>query len=198
LERSEQTLRAGRSSYRVKGYWGLPEFDTPSFATEMMIGMCENAMAGLLTRRALVVNPGVGRTAGYIRARAKGATIDLCGRDSLALAASAANLGSGPAGARADGDSVPAPAVAAYAFTAELPDASYDLVAEQPDITPRVDTFDSCWSEAARVLKRGGSYVSAMPSAAMDRFEKRRPKGFVRVAERKKKGFACAAWRLES
>jgi len=187
LERSEQSIKAGRASYRFKGYWGLQEFDTPSFASELAMDMCENAMAGLMVRRAAFVNPGVGRVACHVRSRAKGATIDLCGRDVLAVAASARNLALGSS-----------PAATSYAFASELPDASYDLMVELPDIVPRVDTVDASWANAARALKRGGSFVAAMPSSAMDRFERRRPKGWVRIAERKKKGFACAAWRLEA
>ena len=190
VERSERRgLRAGRTLYSIKGYWGLPEFDTPSFATELAIDMCENASAGLLVRRAAVVNPGVGALASHIGVRAKGATIDLCGRDSLALAASARNLALAMRSGTEPG--------AAFAFQADLPEAAYDLLVEFPDVTPRVDSTGDSWETAARVLKRGGSFVASMPSTAMDRFERRRPKGFTRLAEKKKKGFACAAWRFD-
>ena len=188
LERSEETLRAGRATYRFKGYWGLPEFDTPSFATSLAMDLCEDAMAGALVRRAAFVNPGPGRGACHIRSRAKGAVIDICGRDALELAATTRNL------ALADRQEVPAGMATADADG--LADVSYDLVVEIPDVTPRVDTIAESWAHAARILKSGGSYVAAMPSAIMDRFEKKRPKGFVRIAARKKKGFACAAWRL--
>lgn len=190
LERSEQKLQAGRTTYRVKGYWGLPEFDTASFASELAMDLCENAMAGLMTRRALVVNPGIGRVACYIKARAKNAIVDVCGRDALALAATARNVAIDAAPDALAGDS--------YAFCTQVPDMSYDLIVEHPDITPRVDTLDETWLNAVRALKLGGSYVASMPSAAMDRFERRRPKGLVRIAMHKKKGFACAGWRLEN
>ncbi len=190
LERSEQKLQAGRATYRVKGYWGLPEFDTASFASELAMDLCENAMSGLMTRRALIVNPGIGRVACYIKARAKNAIIDVCGRDALALAATAKNVALDVASDAPVGES--------YAFCTQTPDMSYDLIVEQPDITPRVDTLDETWLNAVRALKLGGSYVAAMPSAAMDRFERRRPKGLVRIATHKKKGFACAGWRLEN
>jgi len=190
VERSERRgLRAGRTLYSIKGYWGLPEFDTSSFATELAIELFENASAGLLVRRAAVVNPGVGDLASYVGVRAKGATIDLCGRDSLALVASARNLA-----LASRSDTVPG---AAFPFLADLPEAAYDLLVEFPDLTPRVDATGDSWETAARVLKRGGSFVASMPSTAMDRFERRRPKGFARLAEKKKKGFACAAWRYE-
>jgi len=189
LERSEQKLQAGRANYRLKGYWGLPEFDTASFATDLAMDMCEHAMAGLMTRRALVVNPGIGRVACYIKARARNAIIDVCGRDALALAATLRNVALDAAPDAQAGDS--------YRFCTQVPDVSYDLIVEQPDLTPRVDTLDETWLGAVRALKLGGSFVASMPSAAMDRFERRRPKGLVRVASHRKKGFACAGWRLE-
>lgn len=189
MERTETGLQAGRQRYRFRGYWGLPEFDTPSFASELAMELCENAMAGLLVRRALFVNPGAGRVASHVKARAKGATVDVQGRDALALAATARNLAlvdpAGESGFLLSFDSPPPP-------------ATYDLLVEHPDIVPRVDTFGDSWSSAMSVLKLGGSFVAAMPSTAMERFERQRPKGWVRLAERKKKGYACAAWRLES
>ncbi|PKL07994.1 MAG: hypothetical protein CVV51_11220, partial [Spirochaetae bacterium HGW-Spirochaetae-7] len=188
LERSEETVRAGRATYRFRGYWGLPEFDTPSFATSLAMDLCEDAMAGSLVRRVAVVNPGPGRIACRIKSRANGAVIDLCGRDALELVATTRNL------ALAGNQEVPAGMTTASPDG--LADASYDLVVEIPDVTPRVDTLAESWAHAARILKSGGSYVAAMPSAVMDRFEKKRPKGFVRITARKKKGFACAAWRL--
>ncbi|MBN2874284.1 MAG: methyltransferase [Spirochaetales bacterium] len=188
LERTEQSLRAGKLLYKLRGYWGLPEFDTPGYDTELTIDALERAMAGTLTRRAAVINPGVGRVACHLRARAKNAEMDLCGRDALALAASERNLSLGASVA----------ATNACAFPSMLPDASYDLVVEHPDLVPRVDTIDGSWRNAARILKLGGSFVAAMPSTAMERFERRQYRGFVRIAARKKKGFACAVWRLES
>ncbi|MDX9898184.1 MAG: methyltransferase [Spirochaetia bacterium] len=190
MERSEQRLRAGKILYRLKGYWGLQEFDTPSFSSELSMNMAENAMAGLHTRRVALINPGVGRVACYIGARARGATIDLCGRDSLSLAVSARNLA---LNAKAD-----TPAGESYSFASKLPDSAYDLLVETVDPIPRVDTLDDSWASALRILKRGGSYIATMPSAVMDRFEKRKPKGMVKISGKKKKGFACASWRLEA
>jgi 16S rRNA G1207 methylase RsmC len=144
-------------------------------------------MAGSLVRRAAFINPGVGRVVCHVKARAKGAAIDLCGRDALALAASSRNLarnGSGEEGL-------------SCSFPDELPDTSYDLLVEFPDLTPRVDTTESSWNTAARILKRGGSYLVALSSSDMDRFEKRKPKGFVRISTKKKKSNVCTAWRLD-
>jgi hypothetical protein len=79
----------------------------------------------------------------------------------------------------------------------DLPDASYDLVVEFADLTPRVDTLADMWTCAERVLKANGHYIGVMPSTAFDRFERRKPKGFSKLREKKKKGWACGMWRRE-
>ena len=186
--RSDQTLRAGNAAYRLNGYWGLPEFDTPSFGTDLAMDHCEKILAASPVKRALFINPGIGRVACHVQVRAKDAGSDLCARDALALLASRENLSL----ALRKG----APPAAFVAEATGLPDEAYDLIVESVDVIPRVDLTEFSWNQSARMLKKGGYYVAVMPSSAMDRFEKRKPKIFVRTAERKKKGYACASWRL--
>jgi 16S rRNA G1207 methylase RsmC len=222
-----------RSNYRHKGYWGLPEFDTPSFATVLAMELVEAGASGLLARRACVINPGSGRLPCFIRSRL-GAYVDLCGRDALALKASAANLAlngqagrpeaapadefsagaAGSAGSAGSGGTAgtagavgtvgavgavgAAAADGAVAWPEDLPEAAYDLVAEFADVTPRVDGFEASWLAARRALKLGASYVAVMTSADFDRFEKRKPKGFAKLREKKKKGWTAGLWRLDS
>lgn len=182
-----------RSGYRLQGYWGLPEFDTPSFATELAMELCEAGSSGLHVREALVVNPGVGRLPCFI-ARRLGSEVALCGRDRLALLASEANLALN----RDGGDASEPRRAAMTAWSEGLEGPAYDLMAEYADVTPRVDGFGRSWSEAARLLKAGGSYVTVMTSADFDRFERQKPKGFTKLRERKKKGWACGLWRFEA
>ena len=177
--------------YRHAGYWGLPEFDTASYATDLAMELAELGITGALARRAAVVNPGSGRLPAFLRSRTN-AAVDLCGRDALALAASARNL--------ACNGSAQAPAVDGclrVAWPDGLPGASYDLLAEYLDVTPRVDSFDACWSDASRILKSGACYLAVATSADFDRFDRKKPKGFSKLRERKKKGWAGAVWRWE-
>ncbi|MBP7263232.1 MAG: methyltransferase [Spirochaetia bacterium] len=182
----------GRTGYRHAGYWGLPEFDTPSFATELAMELCESGMAGINLRKALVANPGSGRLPAYLRARS-GTVVDLRGRDALALAASAANLALN--GGR---NACQPPCSLSAAWPGDSPASAYDLVAEFADITPRVDTTDDTWAEAARTLKAGGSYVAVMTSTDFDRFARRKPAGFTRLRDKKKKGWTAGLWRRDA
>lgn len=185
-ERTSSPVKVGRGRYEFKGYWGLPEFDTPSFSTSLAIESFDRATAGLLVRRVLAINPGVGRSAAHAAARLPGAAIDLCGRDALALAASAANVAA--AGCRE---------VRQAAFEEGLEAAAYDLVVAFEEDIPGYDSAARLWETAARTLKLGGTLLTASGSTAADRIAKRRPEGFSRLFETRKKGYACCAWRKE-
>jgi hypothetical protein len=205
-ERSESMTKLGSARYRFKGYWGLPEFDTPSFATVLVAELTEGLFTGGQLRRVAVINPGSGRLACFIRSRSR-CRMDLCGRDALALAASERNLDlnwPGDAGRESAGTGVGEDSVQGagsgrlvVAYMEDLPDSVYDLVVEFADLTPRVDTASDMWTGAQRLLKDGGYYVSVMPSTAFDRFERRKPKGLAKLREKKKKGWACGLWRHE-
>lgn len=197
-ERSDASAKFGSARFRFKGYWGLPEFDTPSFATVLAAELAESLLSGGQLRRVAVINPGAGRLACFIRARAR-SRIDLCGRDGLALAASERNLDlnwPGDAGRPESGHGSGSGHLVVASMD-DLPDASYDLVVEFADLTPRVDTLADMWTCAERVLKANGHYIGVMPSTAFDRFERRKPKGFSKLREKKKKGWACGMWRRE-
>jgi 16S rRNA G1207 methylase RsmC len=197
-ERSDAMTKLGSARYRFKGYWGLPEFDTPSFATTLAADLSESFLSGGQLRRVGVINPGPGRLACFIRARAR-SRIDLCGRDALALAAAERNLDLNWPGDAGREDMAPGSGSGrvVVASIGDLPDSAYDLVVEFADLTPRVDTLPGMWAEAERVLKAGGCYIVVMPSTAFDRFERRKPKGFSKLREKKKKGWACGLWRRE-
>jgi hypothetical protein len=197
-ERSEAVVKLGSARYRFKGYWGLPEFDTPSFATVLAAELSGTLPKGGQLRRVAVINPGVGRLPCFIRSQAR-SRIDLCGRDALALAASERNLDlnwPGDAGREDSGRGTGGGRLVVAAME-DLPDAAYDLVVEYADLTPRVDTFADMWAGAGSLLKANGHYISVMPSTAFDRFERRKPKGFSKLREKKKKGWACGLWRRE-
>ena len=197
-ERSDGLTKLGSARFRFKGYWGLPEFDTPSFATVLAAELTETLFGSGLLRRVVVINPGPGRLACFIRARSR-SQIDLCGRDALALAASERNLTlnwPNDAGRESIGqDSGHGRLVTASVD--DLPDSLYDLVVEFADLTPRVDTSSEMWEAVRRLLKPGGFYCALMPSTAFDRYEKRKPKNLIKLREKKKKGWAGGLWRCE-
>lgn len=187
-KRSTEECGGQTSPYSIDGYWGLAEFDTASFDTGLLMELADKACTGLLLRKVALINPGLGRFAAFLKNRQPMAGFDLVGRDLMALMASSRNIQKQDAEARNR----------LFFFPSELASATIDLLVERPDIIPRTDFVQPAWAGAMNCLKIGGSYMVAMPTAYMGRFQKQRPKGFVKLAEKKKKGFSCAVYRLEA
>jgi 16S rRNA (guanine1207-N2)-methyltransferase len=89
-DRGELDAELGRERLRAKTYWGLPEFDTLGFGTQV-------AASGLGQLRgpvesALVFEPGQGHLAAHIARTIGPSRLDLQSRDVLALRAAAGNV----------------------------------------------------------------------------------------------------------
>ncbi|OHD18142.1 MAG: hypothetical protein A2087_02995 [Spirochaetes bacterium GWD1_61_31] len=186
--------------YAFRGYYGLPEFDTAAFATELAADLYDAAAASFVLQRGLALEPGAGRLPCYLRARGR-APLDLCSRDALALAASRANLTlARPAGGAPSAETGAAAVVepeADYAFLEDVPASSCNLLAAFPEVIPGADRSEAFWQEAARVLQPGGLVLAVLPATFFDRLEKRKPRGFVKQRQKKRKGQVGAVWRFE-
>ena len=183
-------FRLGEASYEASGYWGLPDFDTVGFSPRVAAELAERAIAGILVREALVVNPGLGHFPLWLARRAGPARIQAASRDLLSLAATGANLAA-LAGRR------PAYRALDALRLDELPSASLDLLAEFPDAVPEYDWIEPLWDRAFRLLKRGATFLLAATPTELARAEKRRPQGFRLLGDRRRKGQAAMAWRRD-
>ncbi len=90
-DRTQVLLSRAGVTWEATTTWGLPEFDSLSFQTELMIDVLVNAQ--LTGPRTLVVNPGQGHLPVAIAVQCSPSFMSLAGRDLLALRTSAANLG---------------------------------------------------------------------------------------------------------
>jgi 16S rRNA G1207 methylase RsmC len=87
-DRVELEATLARECIRAKTYWGLPEFDTLGFGTQV----AASGLARAPVESAIVFEPGQGHLAAFV-ARAIGPTrLDLQSRDVLALRAAAGNV----------------------------------------------------------------------------------------------------------
>lgn len=189
------------------GVQGLPEFDEPSFATVCALELSRKALAGLLVRRALVIEPGVGIAALWAREVLGPDEIILHSHDALALIAASRNLERGTQSARplkilrslepqfllkndpADADS---------ALDSGLEPHSIDAIILALEDIPRFDTSSRYWSLAERTLKRGGALIIAAESTQIDRAARQRPSGFSRIPHsERKKGWEAIAFRRD-
>lgn len=90
-ERTIETISAGGIIYSMQTAYGMPEFDTPSYTTQVLI----ESLRGLRRRdvpRAVVFNPGQGHAAVALWKLMAPRALALVGRDLLALRTSGRNL----------------------------------------------------------------------------------------------------------
>jgi SAM-dependent methyltransferase len=195
--RSESRFKLADQSFRARGFWGLPEFDTPGFGSSVAAETAAKAFAGASRgsgreSSALFINPGIGLPALWA-SRALGIkSLTAVSRDALVLEATASNLASLSAASR------PAYSAVDALKAPDLPPSSFDLIVESPDIVPERDWIGPSWELAQRLLRSGGVYLVHCSPTESTRFEKRKPAGGGRwslVARRRKKGSVAMAWR---
>ncbi len=182
--RSQARRGLGRYSAQVSGFWGLPEFDTPSFATELALEALEKACAGSLVRDFLISEPGIGLAALWACKSLGPSAIYVMSRDLLSLRATQANL---------EALTGPSPAFSALPSIdrAVVEDASLDAALWFPDEVPDYDGIKPDWEFLVRSVKKGGSVVIVSSSTIISRYEKNKPAGMQRLGEKKKKGFSA-------
>jgi hypothetical protein len=79
--------------YAIAAAWGIAEFDTRSFATDLVLRGCEGLRPGSSPRRTLVWNPGQGHIPVLLaRMAASPDGLTIASRDLLALATTRSNL----------------------------------------------------------------------------------------------------------
>jgi hypothetical protein len=186
--------------YRAQGFWGLPEFDTPSFGSAVAAEVAARSFAAEKAagsgfpplENALFLEPGVGHAALWVARALRPRQVTAASRDALALAATGRNLLGLPERSR------PGFAAVDALGAIDLPAASFELVAERLDIVPERDWIGEAWARAGVLARPGGVYLAYGPPTEMVRLEKRRPSKGIRwslVCQKRKKGFVAAAWR---
>lgn len=207
--RSRVKRNLANAALSWEGVQGLPEFDEPSYATFCALELARATLAGMLVRRALVIEPGVGIAPLWIRAVLGPEEILLRSHDALALTAASHNL------ARAEGKgtklrvgraldpyfSSKAASENERASAAEtdgIEDHSIDAVFLFLEEIPRYDGSARQWALAANALKRGAVVIVVGDSKQIDRFTRQKPSGFSRVPHsERKKGWEALAFRFD-
>ncbi len=187
--RSRAEKKIGGAPLAWDGIQGLSEFDEPSYATSCALSLAQKTFAGLLVRRALVIEPGTGIAPLWMRAVLGPEEIVLKSHDTLALAASSHNLERTgfhnaalvhePDFLEARQNERGAPGTASGAMTCDrLEPASIDAIILFLEDVPRFDIAAYYWPLILRVLKRGGAVVIAGESTQIERAARQRPSGF--------------------
>jgi hypothetical protein len=113
----------------------------------------------------------------------------LSGRNILALEASRHNLGG-------EVRMVPAVDIAlsrdALLAAADMP---YSAVFLFPGLVPGTSRIGAYWEGLEALLEPGGIAVAALPSAQAERFDRKKPRGFVRLGDHKRHGFRALGYK---
>ncbi len=215
--RSHTEKQLARASLDWDGFLGLPEFDEPSFATVCALSLAQKVFAGLLVRRALVVEPGVGIAPMWIKKVLGTEEIVLISHDVLALTASIHNLEkmsslktiamldpvlpiispsvSEKSPAQETLSSQKEGQVSAWQ---ELSPASIDVAIFFIEDIPKYNIVSTYWLLAENVLKRAGVVIFSGTSTDCERIGREKPLGFSKLPYiDQKKGWHAIAFRRD-
>lgn len=177
------------------GIQGLPEFDEPSFATRCALEAARRACAGLLVRRLLIFEPGVGIAALWAHKVLGPADIALKSHDLLSLSAARWNLKKASVSASR---CIQEPYAPGQGSLDGLEDADFDAIFVFPEQIPQYDIPAHYWSQVSHALKRGGSVIFASDATTIERILRAKPEGFSRLPlNERRKGWEALAFRRE-
>ena len=98
--RGEARFKLADRSYRARGFWGLPEFDTPGYGSSAAAELASRACGGAALDDALFIEPGVGHLAFWASLALGLKRVTVASRDGLSLRAAGINLSSLPSRSR--------------------------------------------------------------------------------------------------
>jgi hypothetical protein len=61
-------------------------------------------------------------------------------------------------------------------------------------MVPRTDWIGACWEGLGTLLETGGIVLAALPSSEAERFDREKPRGFVRLGSHKRHGFRALGY----
>jgi hypothetical protein len=194
-------------SFNANGVWGMPEFDTPSYATQLAVETVES-LPGVEANHSpgpsdpvapeknlLVYEPGIGLSTIWMAQVFLPSRIDLVSRNVLALFATKFNLRSTSVLYSAQHDSLPQK-VFLYSATEtdRIPAQKSNLIVWFCDEIPEYNYIDGTFSALSNLLSPGGVAAIVGSNAAIGRFEKHRPNTLRRLGGKKLKGFSSLAF----
>jgi hypothetical protein len=188
--RHEGPILVGTRNLVSRGYWGLPDFDTVNFATNLAAEAMNRALAGSLIRECLLVNPGVGHLALWLSRVFAPKTMRVASRDTLSLLALRDNLSHS---GRIDTEILPMSAL----DIDSLKPSGTDLVVWCPDLIPEFDWIEPAWNCANSICKTGACIVLVSTPTELARCEKRKPSGWKQLVDRRRRGMAVMVFRRE-
>jgi hypothetical protein len=75
------------------------------------------------------------------------------------------------------------------------PAGGYPFIALFPEPVPQTDRLGSYWEGLNRLLSPGGLVLAGLSASEAERFDRKKPKNFIRLGDIKRKGFRALAYR---
>jgi hypothetical protein len=186
--------------YHIDAVHGAAGFDRSGAAVEAMARLAVHIGAPLAaccaSRPVLIHEPDQGRFPAWLlrylektaAACAPGRVV-LSGRNILALEAARHNLQNAA-------DLVPAVDIllGKDALSAAAP---YGAVFLFPSLVPKTSRIGAYWEGLGALLETGGIALAALPSSDAERFDRAKPRGFVRLGGHKRHGFRALGFRKQ-
>jgi hypothetical protein len=189
-------------AYHIDAVHGAASFDRSGAAAEAMARLALRIGAPLAGRCVagpiLVHEPDQGHFPAwllkYLEQRSPGTAVApgrivLSGRNILALEAARHNLQNAA-------ELVPAAdlLLGKDALSAAAP---YGAIFLFPDLVPRINRAGAYWEGLDALLETGGIALAALPSSDAERFDRAKPRGFVRLGSHKRRGFRALGFRKQ-
>jgi hypothetical protein len=73
-------------------------------------------------------------------------------------------------------------------------EGGFALIAAFPGPDPRTNRLDALWEGFQDLAKPGGISMAVLPSSEAERFDRKKPKGFTRLGDLKRRGFRALAY----
>jgi hypothetical protein len=193
------------TGYHIAALHGAPGFDRSGTSAAAMarlaVRMGDRLALRCVSRPILVHEPDQGHFPAWLlqhlakTAGAAPARLVLSGRNILALEAARYNTGN-------TATIVPAVDIllagdALQAAAGGLCGAAYSAVFLFPDLIPRTSRISAYWDGLGFLLETGGIALAALPSSGAERFDKAKPRGFVRLGDYKRRGFRATGYQKQ-
>jgi hypothetical protein len=186
------------TGYHIDAFQGAAGFDNPGGAVKAAAWLTSHMGLGITARwraKAILVHePDQGHFPVWLlkylesTGQPRPGPVILSGRNILALLAARHNLYTQPQ---------VVPAVDILFSRDALLAASgkpYGAVFLFPDLVPQSNRLGAYWEGLEALLETGGIAVIALPSSGAERFDREKPRGFVRLGDHKRHGFRALGY----
>jgi hypothetical protein len=196
------------TSYHIDAVYGASDFDNPGGETEAAAKLMAKLISKETNTQAVLIHEGgPGHFPVWLISKLKNqfkGLLVLSGRNILALEAARHNClnaleKTNPENSKPEKAEIKIIPSVDLAFDKERLQSEavsgYSLIAAFPELVPQTNRLDAIWEGMNYLLAPGGLAVLGFPSTEAGRFDRKKPAGFTRAGDIKRKGFRALAYK---